>query len=149
MMGFSVEFMNNSSPVEKIGKVITTGLTVTDVVLKRDTSILKPVLHIYTENDITGYNYLYISQFNRYYYIDNIVSIANNRWEVSAHVDVLQTYANELQNQMVILNKQETKGNRYLNDGSFVSQVNEFNTSYNFPNGFNTSGTFILICAGG
>ena len=148
-MGFSVEFMNNLSPVEKIGKVITTGLTISNVVLKRDTSILKTILHIYTESDISGYNYMYIPQFNRYYYIDDIVSVGNNRWEVSAHVDVLETYAEELLNQMVILNKQESKGNKYLNDGSFISQVNEFNTSYNFPYGFNTSGTFILICAGG
>lgn len=148
-MGFSVEFMNNSSPVEKIGKVITTGLTVNNVVLKRDTSISKPILHISTESDITGYNYMYIPQFNRYYFIDDKVSVGNNRWEILAHVDPLETFRDELLLQDVIVNKQSTKGNKYLNDGSFISQVNEFNTSYNFPNGFNTSGTFILICAGG
>lgn len=149
MMGFSITLYNNNSPVEKIGKSLSSGLDITGCVLKEATSILRPVVRILTSEDITQYNYMYIAEFGRYYFIDDIVSVNNNKWEISAHVDVLQTYANKIISQSVILNKQELKGNKYLNDGSFISQVNEFNTSYNFANGFNTSGTFILICAGG
>lgn len=150
-MGFSVEFMNNSSPVEKIGKVITTGLTVTDVVLKRDTSILKPILHISTESDITGYNYMYISQFNRYYYIDDIVSIANNRWEVSSHVDVLQTYMDTILSNDAIIEGTENKAvNKYLPDpDAFVVNCKHKTDIVNFPSGFLDTGEFILITAGG
>lgn len=149
-MGFEVRLCHNNSPVDKIGKDLDAGNTITGCVLKKETSILRPKILLISEDpDITGYNYMEISEFGRYYFIDDIVSINNNKWEISGHVDVLQTYMSDILNQNVILNKQETRGNKYLNDGSFVSQVNEFNTSYNFPNGFNTSGTFILICAGG
>lgn len=148
-MGLTVNLINNASPVEKIGKTLTQGLEIQNVVLKRDTSILKPVLHLVTDQNISSYNYMQIPEFGRYYFIDDKVSVGNNRWEISAHVDPLETYMEELLLQDVIVNKQSTKGNKYLNDGSFVSQVNEFNTSYNFSGGFNDSGTFILICAGG
>ena len=51
----------------------------------------------------------------------------------------------------VILDKTQSiyKSNKYLDDGSFVVENKDFNTIYNFPNGFNEEGTFILICAGG
>ena len=63
-MSFSVVLYQNSSPVEKIGKTLTATLTVSDVVLKRDTSILKPVILISSAVDLSGVNYMYISQFS-------------------------------------------------------------------------------------
>ena len=148
-MSFTVTLCNNSSPVEKIGKTLSAGTDFT-CALKDNTSILRPTLVLRSDNaSLAGFNYMKIPQFSRFYFIDDIVSLHNYQWEISGHVDVLQTYMTAILNQNVILNKQETRGNKYLNDGSFVSQVNEFNTSYNFPNGFNTAGTFILICAGG
>ena len=148
-MSFTVTLCNNSSPVEKIGKTLSTGTDFT-CALKDNTSILKPTLILRSDDaSLAGFNYMKIPQFNRFYFIDDIVSLHNYQWEISGHVDVLETFMEELILQDVIVNKQSTKGNKYLNDGSFVSQVNEFNTSYNFSGGFNDSGTFILICAGG
>jgi hypothetical protein len=143
-----VVLQTSSSPVEKIGKTLTTGNTYS-CALKDNCSILKPVIIIRTTDTISAYNYMYIQNFGRYYFIDDIVTLHDGVWQISAHVDPLDTFMEELMLQDVIVNKQSTKGNKYLNDGSFVSQVNEFNTSYNFSGGFNDSGTFILICAGG
>ena len=87
----SIQLMNNSSPVEKIGKTLSAGNTY-NCALKDNTSVLDPVIIIQTSDNIYTYNYMYISDFGRYYFINDIVSLNNNRWMIKAHVDVLETY---------------------------------------------------------
>lgn len=118
-MSFNVNLYQNESPVEKIGKNLTNSHTISDVVLKRDTSILRPVLLINSAQDIYTYNYMYISEFGRYYFIDDIRSINNNMWEISAHVDVLETYKTQILANTAILKRQEKKFNLYLDDPEF------------------------------
>lgn len=118
-MSFSVDLYQNESPVEKIGKTLSNSHTISDVVLKRDTSILRPVLLINSVQDIYTYNYMYISEFGRYYFIDDIRSINNNMWEISAHVDVLETYSSQILANTAVLKRQEKKFNLYLDDPEF------------------------------
>lgn len=118
-MSFSVDLYQNESPVEKIGKNLTNSHTISDVVLKRDTSILRPVLLINSAQDIYTYNYMYISEFSRYYFIDDIRSVNNNMWEISAHVDVLETYSSQILANTAVLKRQEKKFNLYLDDPEF------------------------------
>lgn len=118
-MSFSVDLYQNESPVEKIGKTLSNSHTISDVVLKRDTSILRPVLLINSVQDIYTYNYMYISEFGRYYFIDDIRSINNNMWEISAHVDVLETYKTDILSNTAVLKRQEKKFNLYLDDPEF------------------------------
>lgn len=124
-MGFSVDLYNNESPVEKIGKNLTNSHTISDVLLKRDTSILRPVLVVNSVQDIYIYNYMYISEFGRYYFIDDIRSVNNNMWEISAHVDVLETYSAEILANTAVLRRQEKKFNLYLDDPEFKTYNNE------------------------
>ena len=119
-MSFSVELYKSTSPVEKIGKNLTDQITVSDVVLKRDTSILKPVLLTNDARNVFEYNYMYISEFSRYYFIDDIRSINNNMWEISAHVDVLETYKDAILANTAVLRRQEKKFNLYLDDPEFI-----------------------------
>jgi hypothetical protein len=118
-MSFSVDLYQNESPVEKIGKTLSNSHTISDVVLKRDTSILRPVLLINSVQDIYTYNYMYISEFGRYYFIDDIRSVNNNMWEISAHVDVLETYKTDILSNTAVLKRQEKKFNLYLDDPEF------------------------------
>ena len=119
-MGFTVDLYQNESPVEKIGKNLTAVLSVSDVVLKRDTSVLKPVILISSAVDLSGVNYMYISQFSRYYFIDDIRSVNMDMWEVSAHVDVLETYQTAILANTAVLRRQEKKFNLYLDDPEFI-----------------------------
>ena len=119
-MSLTVDLYKNNSPVEKIGKTLSDQITVTDVVLKKDTSILKPVLLTNDARNVYEYNYMYISDFARYYFIDDIVSVNNNLWEISAHVDVLETYASAILANTAVLRRQEQKFNLYLDDPEFI-----------------------------
>ena len=125
-MSLTATLMVNSSPVEKIGKNLSTGLNFS-VTLKDGTSILKPTLLLASTSQapLTGYNYMYISEFGRYYFIDDVVSVHHNMWEVSAHVDVLETYKNEILANSAVLRRQEKLFNLYLDDPEFKTYAQE------------------------
>lgn len=150
-MGFEINLLNNNSPVEKIGKDLVSGVTLSDVVLKRDTSILRPVLTLASDEDIYTYNYLHIPVFGRYYFIDDIRSVHDNLWEISAHVDVLETYKTDiLNNEAILENTQAVNINNYLQDPDvFVTNCKHKTDIVQFPSGLLDTGEFILITAGG
>ena len=58
--------------------------------IKTPTSAMNVVIEIEKSNPVKyGYNYMYIAEFGRYYFIDDIKNISNNRWIITASVDVL------------------------------------------------------------
>lgn len=151
-MSLQITFKKCVSPVNKVLKEFSGSSENFDVVLKEETDFFRPTFIIQTSSDLWSFNYVDGSSFSgRKYFITNIRSVGNNRYEVDCKTDVLETWSGEIRSLSAIINKQEglSPSNKYLNDGSFISQVNEFNTSYNFSGGFNDSGVFILICAGG
>lgn len=149
-MGFSVDLYNNESPVEKIGKNLTNSHTISDVLLKRDTSILRPVLVVNSDQDIYTYNYMYISEFSRYYFIDDIRSVHDNIWEISAHVDVLETYKADILSNTAVLRRQEKKFNLYLDDPEFKTYNNERvqTKRFNGASGWTKNLHYVLVTNG-
>lgn len=80
---------------------------------KDDIDILNPILLV--KNYIRG-NYCYISDFERYYYIDDVGLLKGGVYQLHCSVDVLQSYAAELEN-----------ADYYSNDGILHSVENEIN----------------------
>lgn len=147
-MGFTVTLKLNSSPVEKIGKNLSTGVDYT-CTLKDNCSILKPVLDISSSDNITTYNYMYISQFGRYYFIDDITSLHNNMWRVSGHVDVLETYKTAILANTAVIRRQESLYNTYLNDPEWKVYAYEQKIAYKFPQSpFTKDLKYLLTVAG-
>ena len=148
-MSISVKLCHNSSPVEKIGKTIDTG-TSYNCVLKADTSILKPTILLNdTGVNLKGYNYMYIADFGRYYFIDDIVAKNNDIWEISGHVDVLETYKAQLLSNQCVVSRQQNRYNTYLNDPEWKVYANENVVAYKFATTpFNKTLKFVLAVAG-
>lgn len=148
-MSFTVDLYKNTSPVEKIGKTLTDKQSITDVLLKRDTSILRPVLLVNDARGVTNFNYMYISEFDRYYFIDDIRSAHNNIWEISAHVDVLETYKDQILSNQAVIKRQTNKYNTYLNDPEWKVYANENVVAYHFSESpFNKNMKYVLAVAG-
>ena len=148
-MSFTVILYKNASPVNKIGKTLNNAETITGVQIKRDTSILQPVLLIESTSSIFTYNYMYIEQFGRYYFIDDIRSINNNIWEISAHVDVLDTYATAIKANSAVVKRQRNKFNLYLDDPEFHVLNKQRVQTFRFPeNGFDKTLKYILVVSG-
>ena len=135
-MSITIELLNNGSPVEKIGKSLTAGGSYT-CLLKDKTSILDPVIILQTSDSIHNYNYMYIVDFGRYYFIKDIRSLNNNRWEISAHVDVLETYKNEIKANSAVIKRQQNMFNLYLDDPEFKTYNYERIQTLKFKNASN------------
>lgn len=149
-MSLTIKLYHNASPVNKIGKNLTDELVTSDVLLKDDVSILKPVFKVKDVRSIITYNYLYCPELQRYYFIDDIVSINNNIWEISAHVDVLETYKNKILANKAIVKRQSNKFNTYLNDSEWdVFSYDDVITLQFSNSGFAKSLEYLLVVAGG
>lgn len=138
----------NNSEKNRLDKSITDLITLTGT-LRDKTSIIDPIIVI--EGDLSSYvncNYLTISAFNRSYFVNNITSLRNDLFEITAHVDVLSTYKSQIRANSAIIARQEKKWNLYLNDGVFKTYQNPFIVTKAFPSGF-TEQHFIFSVAGG
>lgn len=138
----------NSDPKNKINKTPTLVSNVSGV-LRDQCDTVDPVIMVEDET-IPMVNYMYISDFNRYYFITNIKNVRSGLWAIAAHVDVLMSYAAQIMTQNVILLDTGTAGvNKYINNDTYVSTVKQKTDIINFPSGLNDNGEFILITAGG
>ena len=118
-------------------------------VLRDEINIMSPVVRFET-SEILRYNYAYIPQLQRYYSIVERVCYRQDIWDVTFDVDVLMSFRGDIMALTAIVDKQTDTnvGNEYIDDGSLVTENVMFKTIYNFPNGFNDEGEYILITAG-
>lgn len=119
-----IKLCNTSDPKNKVKKSVTSGATFS-CVLKEGTSVFNPVVIIQTDASVYNFNYMQIPTFGRFYFITDIRSIGNNRWEVSGHVDVLNTYSSGILNNDAVVRRQESVYNLYLDDPNFQIYNNE------------------------
>lgn len=137
---------NNSEPIH-LTKDLTDILS-TYVWLKEDTSIIDPVFVLEaTLSDLVEANYVTVPTFGRSYFITNITSITTNLVELTCHVDVLSSFADEIKANKGIIFRQENDWNLYLNDGVIQAYQNPIITTQLFPKGF-TQQNFVLVAAG-
>lgn len=140
-----LKLYKNYSDKNVIDKSITQVGTDITGTLRDDCSIINPVIAIEGLSDLTV-NYAYISEFGRYYYINNIVC-KGNLFELQMHVDVLKTYAAGIRNNSAVISRQQNYYNLYLQDGVFKTYANPHIQIKQFPSGFN-SYNFIFSVAG-
>lgn len=120
--------------------------------LRDESSVIDPVIMIEKNNPtLYDYNYMYIPEFKRWYYINDIISVRTGLWEIHAHVDVLYTWGADIKTMIGVADKLEsfTGSNVYFDDGSFIMDCRNDIQVKEFPNGLNENGSYILICAGG
>lgn len=147
-MSFSIVLMQSNEPKNKIKKTPTEIMSISGV-WRESTSIVNPTFAIQCDiEQISNVNYLFIPPFNRFYFVTNIIAERTNLVSISAHVDVLNTYADAILDLEVITKRQENDWNLYLNDGSFHVYQNSIVLTKAFPSGFSTM-NFVLAVAGG
>lgn len=141
-------YFNNSEP-NKIRKNLAEISTV-DGTLRTQSSVIDPVVRIEGKLNLSRINYMYIDGFQRYYFIRDIVSLRTGIWEISAHVDVLYTYANELLQLPCVIGRNEYEYNLFLPDDRFIVNANRLVQTVEFPYKFPTNGSnYIITISGG
>lgn len=109
----------------KCNKTLTNAKTV-DVLLKDDNISLTDVSFIISAFDgYTQYNYCYIPNFNRYYYINSMMINNGQSLTCTCHVDVLKTYYQQIIKLTALIYRQTTNANALIADSMIQEQVNE------------------------
>lgn len=142
-------FYQNTSDDRCLDKKLVQKASLSSFEYKDDTTVMNPVIIVANNSNIMQSNYVYLSDFNRYYFIRNI-TVSQQRLRIDLEVDVLKSFANEIRKQTVIVRRQENKNrcNLYLDDDKFkcyeYSRIQTRDFSYGFD-----SNAFILTVAGG
>lgn len=141
----TINLYRNTSPPNYLNKNLIPVDSINGT-LREPTSILDPTIML-ERSAPTGFNYMEIPAFNRYYVVTGVSSIANNLIAVSGHVDVLMTYKSEIRSCEAVIRRQENKFNLYLDDGIFKAYQNTKHKIIRLPYGF-TDYSYVLALAG-
>lgn len=143
-----IKLYKNHSEKNKITKTLTGEAEYTGT-LRDETSVINPTVLIHATN-LSLYNYAYIPEFHRYYFIRDIVSVRNELWRVSMSVDVLMSFKDDIYDLNVILSDTESTGQSdYYAGDQWRSLVKAKTDIIKFSNGLLDNGEYILITAGG
>ena len=121
---------------------------------RENEDILNPVITIETAVNLSGYNYVEISEFGRKYFMKPEV-INNKLWRLICRVDVLSTYSAGLKASSALVSRtaKGDKINYYINDGALYTEQREVIEYFKFKKDGQpaTLGTdsYYLIVAGG
>lgn len=139
----------NKDESNKVSKNLLNALTLEDCTLRDTVSITAPVITVTMHNPV-GYNYCYLPDFGRFYFVNDITAIRTGVWQLSLQVDVLMSFKDEIRNMTAILERTEQRvADNYLSDPVWRTQVKTKTDILNFPSGLLESGEYILITAGG
>lgn len=141
-------FYQNTSEQNKLNKELVFCCYL-EGTLKEQTSITNPIITIEIDDPIS-YNYAYIPQFGRYYYIVEVMSVRNKLWQITFRCDVLMSFRDSILNSYAIVHHtEETEITDYMDSDIWKTLVKTKTDIINFPYGLLDSGEYILITAGG
>ena len=120
-----------------------------EIKLTKDTDILNPVI-LLSDYDMS-HNYIYIENFKRYYYIDNVTIIRDNLYQLSCGVDVLMSYADKVRAMTLQVNRQEFVRQPYIIDNEIVTRSDKDIVTFNVGSVGDSTSTFpyYLVTTGG
>lgn len=125
-MSYTVKFYNftkrkNST---KIPEDSTTYFS-ENVVFKSPTSILAPSIIISRNNILTNtYSYCYIEEFERYYFVNNKITLGNDRVQFDLQLDYAGTYASNIKSYTGLISRSTSNFNALLPDDYFIPLLN-------------------------
>lgn len=98
--------------------------------------ILNPTIIIASDiSTLKSYNYVYLPNLNRYYFINGFTSLFGKRTELTLSVDVLMSWQSDILNLSVIADRSTNRGNRQMTD-PLLPTLNKTNKSvYRLSNG--------------
>ena len=107
----NIAFYNTTSAPNVVNKDLGNAvISFTDARPTRDCNILAPVLIMTYYQAIASANYVYISDFGRYYFIKSITLLSGGRCAVSCAVDVLYTYREQIRSCKAMILRSESIG---------------------------------------
>ena len=97
------------------------GRTINGIVFKENTSRENPVLKLSSSGLDNDYDWNYIHILGSYYYINDIVFVNNDIFELHCSIDVLATYKTEIEasTQYIVRSTNYNFANGFINDNAY------------------------------
>lgn len=111
----TLKLYNTTSPQRKIYKSLSNETSVT-MHLKDENDVCNPVVLLRYVQNIDRFNYAYIVELGRYYWIDAITEIPGGVTSLHLKVDVLMTYKPELANTTLMIKRKSKGGSTMITD---------------------------------
>ena len=141
-----LQLSNTSDQPNVIGKVLTGTKEVT-IMLKKSDDIKAPTLILSRSTYDKNYNYAYMPDLKRYYFINDVVNLNNDNVRINLQEDVLQTYKDDILNSTAIITA--TGKPSYLSS-ELPSLTTEESDTYTSDTKLDTSAKdFIMVTIGG
>lgn len=140
----TVQFYNFSKRRNSTKIVSATG-TQYDCKLKEPCSIKSPVLTI--SGDVFGYDYAYISDFGRYYFVAEVTSICKGVTQYTLEEDVLATNKTAIGSTVARIAFAATGWDKNIIDSRILTKTTKIkyrNTSTATLSSLNSAGTYVL-----
>ena len=145
-MSLTITLYKTSDDKHVVNKTLTDNLSV-DGSVRGEFDVTGGNITVESATNLSAYNYCYISDFSRYYFINDITAVRTGVWALSLRVDVLKTYANDIKALTGTVDRQENKYNGYLGDSNYNAMCYSKIVAKTFPNGM-TSDNLILMTVG-
>ena len=123
-----------------------TPLGTINVDLRPEINVHKPTIKIQMPPNMYGFNYVYIEDFKKYYFVENVRYIGGQTYLLTLSLDVLQTYKDVIL-QSTALIVESDNANRDLSVNSNVFNVFPKTDILHFPNSklFDKEGSIIMV----
>lgn len=109
-----MKLYTTKTPNNTIGKVLENE-TEYNIKFKSQADRTKPVVILMSETMI-DFNYAYIPDFNRYYFVESIEVTPNKIYNISLRCDVLESFKNDILASSGFVNQQTTPNKYYNSD---------------------------------
>ena len=120
-------------------------LLVINGTLRDECSIETPVILIETTPEIMSTcNYMYIEEFNRYYFVKKDI-VRNNLWRITGDVDVLSSFKNEIKNSFALIVRNENNINYFLTDAEREMYAKPHTVIKKFSGNFNNQFDSVIL----
>lgn len=124
-----IKLYKTKSPNNAINKVLR-NKTIKSIKWKDNFSIINPVITLSGTISMYDFNYCYLPNVNRYYFIKNIIQFPNKIYKLYLECDVLESFKNDILQSQCFIN-QQSEINPFYDDNSYKNEMKkEVNTYY-------------------
>ena len=138
----TVVFYKYNGIKNKINKTLSNGLTINNVIIQNDFDITAFDLLIKDTGFNSEYNYCYIQDLGRYYFIESVERMNGTIYKVRLSVDVLKSFSTQIENIQAIITKSENPDDNFVDCEKSENYISEV---INLTDNFNHSGNLILV----
>lgn len=119
----TIQLFNSTAELNVLNKssYLTLVATLTGT-LREGCNVTDPSITI-EFNSLPNFNYVYIPELNRYYFVKDIDNVRNKLWTIRLHIDVLMTYKTQILQLEVEVDRNEYDYDLLLVDNNRVNEI--------------------------